>query len=313
MPTPFVAAVPAVVRRPIKQAIRSFGTATSALRCLPDFLIIGAHRAGTTSLYSALAQHPCVLPNFPRLQHIKGVRYFDQHFHRGTAWYLSHFPTVACRSSAGRLRGSPMLVGEASPYYLFHPLAAERAAALLPHARLIALLRNPVERAYSHWRRERRDGREPLPTFEAALAAEPERLAGEEERIIADARYYSYAHENWSYLTQSLYFTPLRRWLDRFPPDQVFIESSERFLTDPQGVYNRVLAFLGLPPRRLCDTRPLNAVPPDAPVPDHLRAELRERLTLHNRELERYLSIEFDWDRTARDGPRPQPSVGMRS
>jgi hypothetical protein len=297
MPTSFVAAMPAVVRRPIKQALRSFGTATSALRCLPDFLIIGAHRAGTTSLYTALLQHPCVLPNFPRLQHIKGVRYFDQHFHRGTAWYLSHFPTVACRNSTGRLRGSPMLAGEASPYYLFHPLAADRAAALLPHAKLIVLLRNPIDRAYSHWRRERRDGSERLSTFAEALAAEPERLAGEEERICADDRYYSYAHENWSYLTQSLYLTPLRRWLERFPREQVFIESTERFLADPHGVYNRVLAFLGLPPCRLRNTRLLNAVPADAALPEHVRTELRERLTVHNRQLESYLSIEFRWDR----------------
>jgi hypothetical protein len=311
MMTPFVAAVPAFVRRPVKQAIRSFGTATSTLRCLPDFLIIGAHRSGTTSLYSALAEHPCVLPNFPRLQNIKGVRYFDQHFASGTAWYRSHFPTAACRSTAGRLRGGPILIGEASPYYLFHPLAADRAAAVLPNARLIALLRDPIDRAYSHWRRERRDGSEPLPTFEAALAAEPARLAGEEERIVADARYYSYAHENWSYVTQSLYLTPLRRWLDRFPRDQVLIESSERFLADPQGVYDRVLAFLGLPPRRLRDTRPLNAVPADVPLPDHVRAELRDRLTVHNRQLERYLSIEFGWDRRRDAAPR-QPLEGRR-
>jgi hypothetical protein len=299
MLTSLAAAIPALVRRPIKHACRSFGIGTSSMRCLPDFLIIGTHRAGTTSLHAALEQHPCVLRNFPRVQNIKGVRYFDEHYYRGPAWYVSHFPTVAYRNALQRLRRSPVLVGEASPYYLFHPLAAERASALLPSARLIVLLRNPIERAHSHWRRERRDGREPLPTFEEALAAESQRLAGEEERIRRDARYYSYPHENWSYQSQGLYLAALQRWFDLFPREQVFIESSERFKRDPQGIYERVLGFLGLPPFRLRNTRPLNVDPSDSTLPEHTRAALMDQFAPHNHRLEQCLAMKFGWEANA--------------
>src|SRR5918995_4966257 len=233
------AAAPGVVRRPIKRLFRGFGVATSDFRPLPDLLIIGTHRGGTTSLHRYLEQHPCVGRNFPRLQDVKGARYFDENFFRGIDWYRSHFSTVAYRNYLRRLHGGPVLTGDASPYYLFHPAAAERAAKAVPHAKIIVLLRDPIEQAYSHWRRERRDGTEPLETFEDAVAAEPERLAGEAERILSDDRYYSYAHENFSDISQGLYLDSLRRWFDRYPRDHVHIELSERFLADPQGVYDR--------------------------------------------------------------------------
>lgn len=290
------AAAPGVVRRPIKHLFRGFGIATSELRPLPDYLIIGAHRAGTTSLAGYLSEHPCIGENFPRLQRVKGVRYFDENFFRGAQWYRSHFPTSAYRDHLRRRHGSPGLAGDASPYYLFHPAAAERAAKLVPEAKLIVLLRNPIDRAYSHWGRERRDAKEPLERFEDAIAAEPERLAGEVDRILSDDRYYSYAHENFSYITQGLYLDPLRKWLEHYPRDRVHIELSERFSSDPQGVYERVLRFVGLPPHELRDARRLNTVAPPQPLDPATRRELSARVAPHNRRLEESLGIELGWD-----------------
>src|SRR4029453_1468552 len=123
-----------------------------------------------------------------------------------------------------RLRAGRVLIGDASPYYLFHPAAAERASRIMPHVKLIVLLRNPIDRAYSHWRRERRNGREPLARFEDAVAAEPTRLAGEVERIVSDHRYYSHAHENFSYMTQGLYLESLLKWFERYPREQGLME-----------------------------------------------------------------------------------------
>ena len=105
------ALAPGVVRRPIKRAFRNAGIATSAFRPLPDFLIIGAHRAGTTSLHQYLEQHPCVARKFPRVQHLKGIRYFDESFFRGAEWYRSHFPTAAYREYLRRRHGGPILTG----------------------------------------------------------------------------------------------------------------------------------------------------------------------------------------------------------
>lgn len=288
------AVVPDVVRGCIKESFRAFGVATSHLRALPDFLLIGTHRGGTTSLHSFLTQHPCVAPTFPRVQRIKGVRYFDQHFHRGTDWYRSHFPTAATRALLEYRGGAPVLAGDSSPYYLFHPLAAERASQIVPRAQIIVLLRNPIERAYSHWRRERRDGYEPL-TFEDAIDAEEGRLAGEVERIAADDRYYSYVHENFSYVSQGMYLASLEPWLDRFPRDQVLIESSEEFHRHPQHVFDRVLGFLRLPPFELQNPTFANTNPAADPVRPDTRARLQERFAPHNERLERALGMHFDW------------------
>jgi hypothetical protein len=135
-------------------------------------------------------------------------------------------------------------VGEASPYYLFHPLAAQRAAAMLPNVKLIALLRDPVERTYSHWKERRRGDAEPL-DFAAALAAEPERLAGEEERLRSDPGYYSYAHEQQSYVAQSHYAQALRPWIERYGRDNLLVLVSEEYYADPTAALNQVADFLG--------------------------------------------------------------------
>src|SRR5437764_5111475 len=119
---------------------------TSSLRLLPDFLIIGTQRGGTTSLYHYLKTHPCV-----QLANTKDTHFFDKKFNKGLSWYRGHFPTRLGKYYTQRVRQQPFVTGEASPSYLFHPHAPGRVAQLLPSARLIVLLRNPVDRAYSQY------------------------------------------------------------------------------------------------------------------------------------------------------------------
>ena len=226
-----------------KRALRGYGLATSRLRGLPDFMIIGTKRGGTTSLYRYLTEHPDVLPMFPARQRIKGTYFFDVNYLRGVGWYRSHFRTRFSKGNADR----PRVTGESSPYYLFHPLAAARASKVAPNARLIVLLRDPVDRAYSQWREQVRRGFEDL-SFEEALAAEPGRLAGEEERIIGERGYYSHEHEHHSYVAQGRYARSLRRWLDAFPRERFLFLRSEDLYRDPPATYTRVLEFLGLGP-----------------------------------------------------------------
>jgi hypothetical protein len=294
--TSLTVATPGPLRRSVKQAFRLFGMATSTIRPLPDFLIVGAHRSGTSSLYAYLEEHPCVARKFPRVQQLKGVRYFGANYSKGLAWYRSHFPTAAYREYLERRHGGPVLVGDASPYDLFHPAAARRAAGVVPHARILVLLRNPIDRAYSHWRRQRKAGMEPLATFEHAIAAEPGRLAGEEERCATDPAYYSYVHEHFSYVRQGIYLEPLQRWLSGFPRDRVWIGSSERFFMDPQSVYDDVLRFLGLPPHRLKDPAVVEGNPATRPLPPATRAGLQVRFKPHNARLEAFLGTTFGWN-----------------
>ena len=119
----------------------------------PNFLIIGAQRCGTTSLYNYLIQHPQIVPSSK-----KEVHFFDLNFHLGQSWYEKHFPEVS----------DNILTGEASPYYIFHPLCPKRIFDYDPSVKLIVILRNPIDRAYSHYRHIVRLGHEPL-KFEDAL------------------------------------------------------------------------------------------------------------------------------------------------
>lgn len=288
------AVLPPTVRSGAKRALRAYGVATSGGRVLPDFLIIGAKRGGTTSLWRYLEQHPLLAPPFPAQARFKGAHFFDTRYSAGLAWYRSHFPTAIQRRLLEQKLGAPTVVGEASPYYLFHPCSAERAAAVLPGAKLVLVLRNPVDRAYSHFKARRRDGTETLP-FEDAIDAEGERLAGEESRLRTQPGYSSFAHEHYSYITQGLYLAPLLVWLQHYAPEQVLIERSEDLYAQPQAVYDRVLKFLLLPPLRLRTFGTFNSTPAD-PMRERTRAALLERVAPQNRDLERFLGRELHWD-----------------
>ncbi len=206
--------VPTQVTTRVKESLVDYGVRTSDRRPLPDFLIIGTKRGGTTSLWNYLIQHPLVPRLFPAWN-TKSAHYFEEHWGRGEAWYRSHFPTERQREALAKRHGGPVRVGEAAPLYMFHPLAAQRVAALMPTVKLIVLLRDPVERAYSHWKERRTHGIEPL-DFAAALAAEPERTAGERERLIAEPESFSEPYDWYTYRARGRYLEHLEPWLERF-------------------------------------------------------------------------------------------------
>lgn len=214
-------------------------------RVLPSFVIIGAMKAGTTSLYAYLYKHPLV-----HRARRKEVHYFDNNMERGLLWYRAHFPTrwEVLRADLGaRARfGRGTLTGEASPYYLFHPHAAARASRVLPGARIIAMLRDPAERAYSHFQHNTRQGIESL-SFEDAIKAEDERTSAEWARMVADPGYNSVKVQHFSYARRGEYWWQLERWLEEFARDRVLVIRSEPFFAEPRRDYERTLAFLGLP------------------------------------------------------------------
>jgi Sulfotransferase domain len=202
-----------------------------------DFLIIGAQKCGTTSLYNYLVQHPQIVP---ALQ--KEVHFFDFNFDKGLDWYFGQFPNYNPADN--------LITGEASPYYIFHPLVAKRVHQLFPKVKLIVLLRNPVERAISHYYHEVRLGCEPL-CLEEAIASEPIRLQGETEKLIADGTYYSFNHQHYTYLSRGIYVDQLQSWFNLFPREQFLILKSEDLYANPAQVLNKVLEFLEVSPYQL--------------------------------------------------------------
>jgi hypothetical protein len=185
---------------------------------LPNFLIIGAMRSGTTSLARYLDAHPDVY-----LAPTKEVRYFDRHHDEGLEWYRSHF--------AGA--GDASLVGEATQTYLYDPQAMQRMAVTVPHARLIAILRDPVDRAYSHYWLNKAREREPL-SFLDALDAEPERLA----RGDLDSLYF------YSYVDRGRYARQLERLEAHYERGCVLTLLFDDLRDHPDTTYDQVLRFL---------------------------------------------------------------------
>jgi hypothetical protein len=189
------------------------------LNRLPNFIIAGGMRCGTTSLNGYLREHPDVAVSTP-----KEVHFFDVNFGEGLDWYRERFP-----GSDGA-----HAVGEATPDYVYHPEAVRRISETLPDVKLIVLLRNPVDRAYSHYWHNRSRGKEPL-EFEAALEAEPERIAaGGDSRAV-----YSYAD-------RGRYREQLERTFRHVPAERVLVRTFEALERDPADVFAAVCRFLDI-------------------------------------------------------------------
>ncbi len=266
--------------------------ATSPLRLLPDFLIIGTQRGGTTSLYHYLQAHPGIAPATT-----KEIHFFDRRYSKGLAWYRGHFPTKIERYYAERLRGRDFVTGEATPSYLFHPHAPKRIAQALPRVKLIVLLRNPVDRAYSQYYHAVEHGFERL-SFEEAIKDEEERTATERAKILQDEDYESYDYKHRSYLSRGIYVDQLQIWMSLFPREQFLILKSEDFYADPASSVKQVLAFLNLPEaelgKQVYKQYNNNSY-------SRMDAALRQRLIAyfepHNARLYDFLGIDFGWDK----------------
>ena len=284
--------LPATVREAARRSLVHYGERTSNRRPLPDFLIIGTKRGGTTSLWRYLLEHPLVPRLFPAWN-TKTSHYFEDTHARGEAWYRSHFPTARSRAALERRHGGPTRVGESAPLYMYHPLAPQRVADLIPDVRLIVLLRDPVERAWSHWKERRTEGVEPL-DFADALAAEENRTAGERDRLIREPGYVSNAYDWYSYRARGRYLDHLDGWLDRFDRRQLLILPSEQLYRSPAATYGQVLDFLGLPSYRPSSFEAHNHRR-SAPMDEGLRADLVAHYRPHNAALSHRLGMDFDW------------------
>ncbi len=252
---------------------------------LPDFIVVGTQKGGTTELYDQLVLHPQIAPSFA-----KEVHFFDANFSKGTDWYTAFFPRV---SETDVNRTSGCITGEASPCYLFHPDVARRVWATIPHVKIILLLRNPVDRAYSHYHHEVRLGYETLP-FEKALAREEVRLQGEKAKMLRDKHYYSNNYMHYSYLNRGIYIDQVKSWFEVFPQEQILVLKSEEFFANTASVMSQVHQFLGVPHVETVKMERHKSFP--YPKMDQmLRQRLLEHFEPYNQQLFDYLGRDFCW------------------
>ena len=241
---------------------------TARSRALPDFLVIGAQKAGTTSLGRFLRLHPDVFW-VPRLE----MHYFDRDYERGLTWYRSWFDRRAVIEAHERRTGRPAHVGEENPGLPCAARGTARVAADLPDVRLIVSLRDPVRRAYSQWSMNTRTGRESLP-FVDALDAEPERLAS----VDLSSGLSGTAYLEHGYAMRSHYADHLERWLAHFDRSQIFVFRSEDLYGDPALWTSRLLDHIGVDARVVADsTLPHTSADTREPLDDTTYRHLVDR------------------------------------
>lgn len=255
--------------------------ASAAFRMMPSFFILGAMKAGTSSLFDYLCQHPAILPPLR-----KELHFFTRGWNAGRSfgWYRAHFPVR-------RRRFRRCLTGEATPGYLFDPDVPGRIARYRPDAKLIVVLRNPVDRAVSQYLHETRFGRETLPLDEA-MSREDERLALAAEAGAAGEDTLLHA----SYKRRSEYAPQIRRVLEHFDRSRLLVLTSDALFSDPEGVTLTCFDFLGLPaPKAPLSFGIANAAPSNVEVHPLLRARLERHFAPHNRDLARLLRRDLPW------------------
>ncbi|MDQ6660253.1 MAG: sulfotransferase domain-containing protein [Chloroflexota bacterium] len=287
-------------RKSLHFSSQTYRVMTNRMRVMPDFLIIGAERCGTSSLYYYLIEQPHIISASTKETH-----FFDENFGKGIGWYRAQFPVSVRKQYVTTVLKQDFLTGEGTPYYMLYPHAPKRTFEIVPEVKLIALLRNPVDRAFSkHWI-ETRAGFETW-SFEDAIKGEHERLAGEREKMLADESYYSYSFRHFSYLTRGIYLDQLQNWLHYYPREQLLILRSEDMYSNPAEVLQKTLQFLGVKNASLNREfknyrRPSKKGYRNQAFTPTLDPKMREYLVEyfrpHNARLYEYLGVNFDWDK----------------
>ena len=247
---------------------------------MPDFLIIGAQKCGTSSLFYYLLQHPELA-----LPEKKEIHFFDVNYQNGIGWYENHY---------SHKEKADKKTGEATPYYLFHPLVPQRIAIHYPQIKLIVLLRNPIDRAYSHFWMIKNRNQESLATFEEATEAEAWRLEQETAKILSQPDYRSKIHQHYSYLSRGKYDEQLLNWFQYFPISSFLFIKSERFFANLQSELKRVFSFLGIS-YQMPDDSEIQLKSNYPPMQIETRKRLERYFHIHNQKLKSILGEDFTW------------------
>lgn len=289
--------VPVSARRSLVKLRHRIRALTARGRVVPDFVIIGCQRGGTSSLYRYLGLHPDISASLR-----KETEYLTAKFPEGEAWYRAHFP-LALRHRLAAAFGKRRLTFEATPDYLVDPRAPARSRALLPDARIVVMLREPGERALSQYHHNVRLGLE-TETFERAIELEGSRIAADLAEMVEDPSTSATEFRRYSYLTRGDYAEQLQRWFDLYPRDRFLIVESEEFFSDPDRVLGKVLDFVGArrwsPPEFRNYSYMERGAAGHEEVPVALRGVLDERFNQSNKNLRELIETDLEWLERAR-------------
>ncbi|RYH76197.1 sulfotransferase [Flavobacteriaceae bacterium 144Ye] len=253
-------------------------------RMKPSFMIVGAQKAGTTSLYHYLIQHPSIKSALK-----KEVNYFDKNYYKGDSWYKAFFPIEKNDNS---------ITGEATPFYMFHPLSMKRLAEYNPNFKIIVLLREPASRAISHYYHEVRNKREEQ-SMREAFENESKRLEGEWDNIKNNPKHDCYNLQRYSYKARGLYANQIKEILAHFNEDNLMVIDSKKFFKETQNTVKDVLEFLEVNSDLKIKTQKKFNIGTYTKDPDEkiILTELKEFYKEPNEKLFKMIGKRFDWDK----------------
>ena len=259
---------------------------TASMRVLPDFIIIGSMKCGTTSLYYDICEHPCTLAAA-----YDEIGFFDSNFHLGVNWYRSMFPRKKQIEDVRRKEGTA-ITGEDTPFYFWNPTAAKRIQKLLPNIKLITILRNPIDRAYSEY--QDWAGRESNPPSFATVVENELNIQRKYPSLITEENFKVFNQKN-SHLLKGVYVDQLKIWRELFPKEQIFTLSTENLNSEPIVVLESVFQYLNLPNYKIKNSqhRKQNKYVPMNP---QTRELLIEFFKPHNERLFKFIGKKFEWN-----------------
>jgi len=259
---------------------------TGPLRVLPDFIIIGSMKCGTTSLYYDICEHPCASPAA-----YDEIGFFDSNFHLGLNWYRSMFPTKRRIEDIRRKEGVA-ITGEDTPFYFWNPVAAKRIQKLLPNIKLITILRNPIDRAYSEYQ-DVVSSESNSPSFETFIENEIN-TRRKDSSLITEENFEIFNQKN-SYLLKGIYVDQLKIWAGLFPKEQIFTLSTENLNSEPITALESVFQYLNLPDYKIKNIQ-RQKQKKYVPMNSQTRKILIEFFKPHNERLFKFIGKKFDWD-----------------
>ena len=257
-------------------------------RVSPDFIIIGSQKCGTTSLYDYICKHSDVYPAIT-----KQIHYFDFNYNMKNHWYRAFFPSIFKKFFIKYLMRKPFLTGEASPDYINHPYTPLRISKDLPRVKLIAIFRNPVERAFSNYQHNIRDKKENL-SFEDALKEEENRIETEKIKLEENEFYYSENFRQFQYINRGKYIEEISEWLRFFPKEQLLIISTENLEENPSKILADVFSFLNIKNEYVDATQKLN-VGKYSDMKEETQKYLQNIFRSYNEQLYKFTNKDFNW------------------
>ena len=261
---------------------------SSSVRVLPECFVIGVARSGTTSLYHYLGQHPCIVSSA-----YDELGYFDDNYHLGINWYKSLFPTKFAKNKIIKKHGK-FLTFDVTPFYIYNPLVAKRIFECFPNAKIIANLRNPIDRAYSNYIQMVQDNNDTETTFEEIVSQEIETIEKGKINLNNQKQLVNEFYE--LLLARGFYAAQLEHWFKIFPKDQILVISSEELAINTNNTLKEIFEFLNIPDSSINDLTKQN-VRKAVPMKDETRKSLIEYYKPYNEKLFNLINKKFNWNK----------------